>query len=254
MFMAILIKRFRGSILFYLLLAFFYACNLNPAREKEDPYNGVRRAYNADGTLLAQVTYKDSVRNGLSQHFYRSGKVQLEVNYVNDLKQGDEIMYYENGDLYQVTPFVDGERSGMQKKYYEGDVLMAEIPFLKNERIEGLIEYAKDGKLLTSETKIRFQLIDRTAFEDRFDLIYSLTDGPQNIKYSRYVLDDAGKILGTIDLTTIDGKASESFHLAPGRSLRQKIIVRAERKTRLGHQEIITGTYHLSVENKKRFR
>ena len=254
MFMAILIKRFRGLILFYLLLAFFYACNLNPAREKEDPYNGVRRAYNADGTLLAQVTYKDSVRNGLSQHFYRSGKVQLEVNYVNDLKQGDEIMYYENGDLYQVTPFVDGERLGMQKKYYEGDVLMAEIPFLKNERIEGLIEYAKDGKLLISETKIRFQLIDRTAFEDRFDLIYSLTDGPQNIEYSRYVLDDAGKILGTIDLTAIDGKASESFHLAPGRSLRQKIIVRAERKTRLGHQEIITGTYHLSVENKKRFR
>lgn len=240
--------------LFIIVSALFFSCNLNSSNEKDDPYNGVRRAYNKDGTLLAAVNYKDSLRNGLSQHFYKSGQVQLEVNYVNDLKQGDEIQYYQNGDVYEITPFVDGERSGIQKKYYEGNVLMAEIPFEKNERVEGLKEYSKDGKLLTKESKLRFQLIDRTAFEDRFEMIYSLSEGPHNISYSRLVLGEKDEILGTIPLETVNGKASEYFYVTPGRSLKQKIMIRAERKTRLGHQEIFTGTYNLSVENKKRFQ
>jgi hypothetical protein len=39
----------------------------------------------------------------------------------------------------------------------------------------------------------------------------------------------------------------------PGRTFMKKVYVKSERKTLLGHTEVVRGSYNLALENKKRF-
>lgn len=220
---------------------------------KEDPYNGIRRTYREGGSLLAEVVYKDSIRDGFARNYYPNGTLQLEMTYVKGLKQGEAYYYYEDGQLYQVTPYIDDNREGIQKKYHKGNILMAEIPFKGNKQVPGMKEYSKTGKLITKDVRMIFNVIDKTAFENRFDLVVQLSDGSTYPKFERLLLDDKGEVMATIPMNTEKGKAIESFHIAPGGVLKQKITVRAERKTYLGNTEVFENSYTLNLENKKRF-
>ena len=222
-------------------------------QEQEDPYNGTRKTYREDGTLMAAVSYKDSIRDGVARNYFRNGVIQLEMTYVKGLRHGNAISYYENGNVYQVTPYVDGKRQGIQRKYYEGHVLMAEIPFEDNRQVKGIKEYSKSGNMITREAKIVFSLVDKTAFEDSFELNIQLSDGSRNVKFSRYFPDSNSEVELNYPISTIDGKATLTFIVPPGRSWMERIYIEGERKTRLGNMEVFKASYNLAVENTKRF-
>ncbi|MFW5707128.1 MAG: toxin-antitoxin system YwqK family antitoxin [Bacteroidota bacterium] len=244
---------FLRNITWIFLLA--AACNTIPDAGKmpEDPYNGVRKSYRKDGTLISSVTYKDSIRHGLARNYYRDGTVKLELHYENGKKHGEAVTYYENGDVYQVTPYINGSREGIQKKYYSGNILMAEIPFKDNKQVPGLKEYSKKGKLLTKDDRIVFRLADKTAFENKFELHMQMSDKSRHTRFSREMIDDQGDLIFIIDLETEGGKAMQEFYVRPGQSLMEKIHIVATRKTRLGNTEIFKGQYNLAIENTKRF-
>jgi antitoxin component YwqK of YwqJK toxin-antitoxin module len=222
-------------------------------KQANDPYNGLKKSYREDGSLLSEIFYKDSIREGLARNYFRNGKVQTEVNYVKGVKEGEAKSYYEDGGLYLVTPYVNGKRQGIQKKYYPGNKLMAEIPFEDNEQTEGLKEYSKTtGKMITKETRMVFNLKDNTAFKNEVDLEIKLSDGSRNVKFMRYLPGEKGSKGTSYHLTTIEGKAVETFFILPGSSRMEKVHIIGTRRTRLGNDEIIKGTYNLAVENRKR--
>jgi hypothetical protein len=233
---------------------FFQSCQVGTENTtlKDDPYNGIRRAYRQDGTLLAEVTYKDSIRDGLARNYYKNGKIQLEMTYVKGIRHGDAFSYYEDGELYQITPYVNGERSGIQRKYYKSNILMAEIPFKNNEQAEGLKEYSREGKLISTDPRIIFNLIDKTAFENKFDLVIKLSDGSPHAKFSKIIKDNNGRNLMILPIESERGKAVDSHFLVPGTSKMETIYILAERKTRLGNNQIFYASYNLAIENKKR--
>jgi hypothetical protein len=236
-----------------LFLAIFHACDIsNGEAEKTDPYNGLRKTYRQDGTLLAEVYYKDSIRDGLARNYYKNGKIQLEMTYVNGVRQGIATSFYENGELYMTTPYVDGQINGIQKKFYKGNILMAEIPFKNSEQEEGMREFSKEGKVLSREAKIIFTLVDNTAFENNFQLIMKLSDNSPHAKFNRYYPAKDGNEAYAYPLTTENGKAVETFFLLPGTSKMEKIHIIAERQTRLGNKQIFKSSYNLGIENKKR--
>jgi hypothetical protein len=248
--------RFQLLILILIIKGlFFQACQVSTENTSinNDPYNGIRRAYREDGTLLAEVTYKDSIRDGLARNYYRTGKVQLEMTYVKGIRHGDAYTYYEDGELYQITPYVNGERNGIQRKYYKGNILMAEIPFKNNEQVEGLKEYSREGKLISTDPRIIFNLVDKTAFENKFDLIIQLSDGSPHAKFSKIIKDNNGGNLLILPLESERGKAVDSHFLVPGTSKMENIYILAERKTRLGNNQIFYANFNLAVENKKSF-
>lgn len=239
-----------------ILLLLLPACELsdNAGKASDDPYNGIRKGYRKDGTLISAVTYKDSVRHGIAKNYYRDGTVKLKMTYVNGIKHGDAITYYEDGDIYQVTPFVNGKREGIQKRYYPDNKLMAEIPFKDNEQIPGLKEYSKDGRLLTKEERIVFRLVDKTAFENKFELHMQLSDKARNAQFTREVRKENGDLDFTAGLISEGGKAMLEYYVRPGTLLMQKVHIVAKRKTRLGNTEVFRGQYNLALENTKRFQ
>lgn len=240
-----------------LIITVFSSCNLNPGQNEnkvsDDPYNGVRKNYSKKGILLSTITYKDSVANGVAQNYYENGKVQAEFNYRNGLKHGDEKIYYENGDLYMITQYVNNVKSGIQKVYYPENQLQAEIPWESGEVVAGLKEYTKSGKLKNQDLTIQFKLIDKTAFENKFELKMSLSDGSKVATFERLFLDDKGKVIGRSVVESKGGEGTISFWLMPGRSMMEKLYFRGTRKTSLRNIEIIEGTYNLAIENRKQY-
>ncbi|MFN2395810.1 MAG: toxin-antitoxin system YwqK family antitoxin [Bacteroidales bacterium] len=238
-----------------ILLLLLPACELSDKAGKtsDDPYNGIRKGYRKDGTLLSAVSYKDSVRHGVAKNYYRDGTLKIKMTYDKGIKHGDAITYYEDGDVYQVTPFVNGKREGIQKRYYPGNKLMAEIPFKDNEQVPGLKEYNKDGRLITKEERIVFRLVDKTAFENRFELHMQLSDKARNAQFTREVIKENGEPDFTVGLISEGGTAMLEYYVRPGQSLMQKVHIIAKRKTRLGNTEVFRGQYNLAVENTKRF-
>jgi hypothetical protein len=245
----------KKNVLIWLLLALLYCCGV-PAGDPppaDDPYNGIRRSYRPDGSLLAEVTFRDSIRHGPARNYYPNGRVQLELTYEHGVRQGEAIRYYENGDVYQVTPFVDGKRHGIQRRFYENNLLMAEIPFENDVQVVGLKEYSRGGRLITSETRIVFSVIDRTAFHNQVDLMIELSDGDQQVSFSRQYYDADGQPDFIQILPAENGKVVETIFLPPGTFRKDVLHIVAERRTRLGNREVIKGSYTLDVENKKRF-
>jgi antitoxin component YwqK of YwqJK toxin-antitoxin module len=246
------------KILFTFLIGLMLqACTYHtpdPVSEKADPYNGVRKSYRKDGTLLAEVTYRDSIRNGIARNFYPNGKVQLEMEYVDGIRHGESRVFYQNGELYQTTTYVNGKKQGTRRKYYEGGMLMAEIPFENDVQVPGLLEYSKAGKPLKRDAKIVFRLVDKTAFENLFELEITLSDGWEYVEFYRYFPDEGKGTEVSYQIKTVNGKAIESFYVPPGHFNQQTINIRAERTTRLKNKEYYYGKYCLDVENKKRFQ
>jgi hypothetical protein len=242
------------AIVAFALIAIYFFNNEPPTVEeivKEDPYNGIRKRYRDDGTLFAEVTYKDSIREGIARNYYRNGRVHLEMTYVKGGRHGDAITYYESGDIYQITPYVQNQRSGIQKKYYKGNILMAEIPFENNEQIPGIKEYTKAGVPIPNNEKIVFRLIDKTAFENKYDLEIRLSDNSPNAKVSKVMRSENGKENFEWPMETIKGKAVDVFYIQPGQTLMETLIYKVERKTGLGNNEVFKATYNLAIENNK---
>lgn len=242
------------SLLVFIITILLQACNTAPQSDnvvkEDDPWNGVRKRYRADGTLLAEVTYKDSIRDGIARNFYANGVVKLEMTYVNGIRHGNSLYYYENGELYQNTPYVDDKKNGVQLKYYPGNILMAEIPFKDDEQIPGIKEYTKEGKMITKEVKINFTLVNRLATDYEFDVLIQLSDRSQHAKFSKLHYDNEGTISGNQPLTAVKGRVTETYFLPPGYSVTDMLDVIAERQTRLGNKEIIKGSYLVNMENK----
>lgn len=241
-----------------LLIFLFSGCDLfetsGEKAIKEDKYNGVRKNYSKDGRLLSAVTYKDSLRHGIAQNYYEDGTVQAEFTYHMGVKHGPQKVFYENGDIYKYTTYKSGAKHGMEKIFYEGRKLMAEIPWDYGRVQPGLKEYNKAGKLKSANTKIIFELVDETAFQDRFLLRMRLSDGSKVAVFSRYFKDYEGNYLGKEPFDTQNGVAEYIMHVAPGTMRTETLDIIAERTTSLGNPEVFMETYELSVRNKKRFR
>lgn len=248
----------KSASLAVIALAFLLtACDFSGADAdnlQNDPYNGIRRTYRDDGSLLAEVTYLDSVRHGLARNYYKNGKVQTEMMYANGFRHGEAKQFYESGEIFQVTPYVNDKRQGIQRKYYNGGMLMAEIPFENNNQVQGTKEYSRTGKLITRDVKIVFTLVDKTAFEDKFELISQLSDGSEYVKFFRHFSGSYSKTDLSYPINTVKGKAVEIFNLWPGHTHKEKIYIRGERTTSLRNKEIFTATYNLDIENKKQLQ
>jgi hypothetical protein len=243
-------------LILVVLVLMIQACTVSPENPvvvaEEESITGPRRTYRKDGTLLAEVFYKDTLRHGLARNYYRNGNLQLEMTYTEGKKHGEATTYYENGGIYQVIPYVNGKSEGIGKRYYPNGALMAEIPLENDQQMQGMKEYSKNGKLLTKETHIIFRLEDKTAEDNVFELFYQLSDQSPHARFIRYFPDEDGSIKEFYHVATEKGVASEEFRVSPGRKLNSRIYIKGERLTRLGNLEVFWGSYNLAVENKQR--
>lgn len=206
--------------------------------------------FGKDGVKRSQVTFKKGFHHGVGYNFYADGKVKNEIHYKEGYKDGVSKWYYKTGILYRETIYKEGRKEGIQKKYYEDGKLKAEIPYENNKVMPGLKEYRKDGTQITKYPKLRFQEIDKIAFENKLTLKIYLEPKGRKTKYTRIKKLDGEEHDISLSRQTTNGAAYIEYFLRPGRSVMEKVKIRVKTTTKLGNTLVIIRTYNLAAENR----
>jgi antitoxin component YwqK of YwqJK toxin-antitoxin module len=129
---------------------------------KEGVPEGIRREYAPDGTIESSYIFRNGTligegvvtekgeRDGIWKEYYDDGKLRAEGKYNKDVKTGSWKYYHFNGQLEQEGDYNgEGLPEGEWRWYYaSGDLLREEFYYLG--RLDGaMIEYDKDGMVLT---------------------------------------------------------------------------------------------------------
>ncbi len=249
----------KPRIIIVLIAVFISSCEFIPGKkdnsDEKKTETGktdiqVQKRYYDDGTIKSELPVKNKKRHGVAKKYYLTGKLNTSITYFNNVKHGESIWYYKSGKPYRVTSYYNGKRHGLQKKYYENGKLMSEVTYLKNFPQPGLKEYSKDGKLKTKYPKIRFNEIDKTAFENKHILQFSMSDKTKKVKFFSRIISEE-KDTTYVELPSKSGLGKLESYVPPGNFIMKKLTIYAEVTTKLRNPYITKATYNLSVENRQ---
>lgn len=205
-------------------------------------------SYYDNGTIKSEVTTKNSWKNGPAISYYPNGEKQIEMNYAEGEKQGSALTYYENGTLYRVSNYVEGRLEGVQKRFYEDGKLMAEIPYKNGEVQPGTKEYNEDGSIRDSYPEILLKLENKSAFENKFELLASLSKGRRDTKFYR-LTDVDGQSHQVEPKSMRNGVGTFVWTIGKGKNYMEKITIVAEFTSLLNNPVRIEKPYNLALDN-----
>ncbi len=81
--------------------------------------------YREDGTRERMISYREGLKNGIEQEFDKKGKLTTEWTNENNIRQGPARSFYDSGELWKSWQFVNNKEEGK------------------------MLEYAKDGRIIT---------------------------------------------------------------------------------------------------------
>lgn len=204
--------------------------------------------YNEKGILVSEVPVKNHQMNGIAINYYDNGVIQNEISYVNGQKHGRVTWNYENGKLYRETQYNMGIIDGYQRKYYENGRLMAEMNYKDGQLLPGTKEYSKEGNE-RKMPEIRYETIDKLAFDKRYILRISLSQKQKGVKFYKVLETILGNPLN-IPLDMKENYAEMEWMVREGEYVMEKLKIVAEFTTALGNQVILEGSYNLAIENR----
>ncbi|MCL2131989.1 MAG: hypothetical protein FWH36_06015, partial [Lentimicrobiaceae bacterium] len=94
---------------------------------------------------------KNKVYDGLWTVVERDGSISAEVNYKNGKLEGEIKTFNSNGQLTSILPYVNGETAGKATFYHDNGQLFAEAEF-ENDKLNGkVVRYFYTGQKRTDE-------------------------------------------------------------------------------------------------------
>lgn len=138
--------------------------DLDISSQKSWLFDGLTKAYDEKGRLLAEISYQKGVLDRTSTYYYPDGTVQKEIPYVNGEVQGYLLEFYPEQTLKRKTFYQNNLPHETSLTYWEEEVPLA-------------IEEYKKGKLVLG------QYFDRTS---------KPISGVQNGEGTRFILLENG--------------------------------------------------------------
>lgn len=136
--------------------------NGKPAKEsfyKNDYIIGTERAFNVNGILISEVTYKqDLTQEDIKKLTGRISRVASgvidPVGFSRGIMNGPCKTYYDNGRIESERYYFNGLQDSLFKEYFDNGIIKTDIFFDDNYRSNKRYErrFDKTGKLLTSLT------------------------------------------------------------------------------------------------------
>jgi antitoxin component YwqK of YwqJK toxin-antitoxin module len=97
-------------------------------------FDGLSRAWNDQGSLLAEIYYEKGDLQGNALYYYPDGSLKRLVPYEKNLIDGDELLYDKTGRVLGTITYLKGQKEG--KAIFKGD---AEIPSYSEKYQNGLL-------------------------------------------------------------------------------------------------------------------
>jgi len=155
----------------------------------------VKKRYDENGNLKADVEIVDGKRNGIAHNYYKNGSIHSTIYYKNDKKDGLSTWYYENGKTYRETPFECNKKQGIQKTYYKSGKIMAEIPYKNNEIQPGTKEYLETGTLKKEYPTFNYKTINKTFPHKSIYIEVTGKKIKEITSFSAFYIDNGAKIV-----------------------------------------------------------
>jgi antitoxin component YwqK of YwqJK toxin-antitoxin module len=110
----------------------------------QNAWSNITREYEADGTVVSELEWKNGQRHGQFKRFL-NGTLVEEGKYAYGQRQGDW-NYFENGKLNFKVQYKDGDRHGDWESYYESGKLEQTRQYRFDERHGATVYYDENGK------------------------------------------------------------------------------------------------------------
>ncbi|MGE3953989.1 MAG: toxin-antitoxin system YwqK family antitoxin [Parachlamydiales bacterium] len=112
-------------------------------------FDGVSRAWDEGGNLLAEIPYWKGELHGLSTYYYPSGKVWKEIPFYGGKRTGTSREYGESGDLLAYGEWEGDLPTGKALQYYTKDRLASYEEYEEGRLMLGEY-YNREGRLIAS--------------------------------------------------------------------------------------------------------
>jgi antitoxin component YwqK of YwqJK toxin-antitoxin module len=122
--------------------------DLNNQAEESWLFEGVSKAWDEDGKLLAEIFYQKGELEGESKYYHSNGDVWKVIPYSKNLRHGTEKFYLENGELFQISTYQNGLKEGISIRYWTP----LSIAYQENYKASKLIEskyFNKEGECIS---------------------------------------------------------------------------------------------------------
>lgn len=94
------------------------AADLSTAAENSWLYDGISKAWDEKGNLLAEILYCKGELEGMSTYYHLNGQVWKRLPFHKNLLSGVMEVYLEDGQLFQTTEYTIGEKTGASIRYW----------------------------------------------------------------------------------------------------------------------------------------
>lgn len=112
--------------------------DIDTTSEKTWLFDGLTRAWDEDGHLLAEIPYCNGELQGLSIYYHVNGAIWKTISYNKGKIEGAFKVYLIDGSLLQTTEYVNDIKHGHSYRYWNDDRISAE-------------EFYRNGLLITGK-------------------------------------------------------------------------------------------------------
>ena len=116
-------------------------------------FDGVNRAWDEDGNLIAEITYSKGQLQGLSTQFHPNGAIWKQMPYNKNAPEGTATIYLNNGNIFSTTIYANGLKEGPSLRYWEEGKIASEETYTQGRLATGnyyntsgnIVAQIKDG-------------------------------------------------------------------------------------------------------------
>ncbi len=122
--------------------------DLNTQAEESWLFDGMNKAWDEEGHLLAEIFYVKGELEGEARYFHKNGTLWKVSPFTKNALHGTQKVFLEDGSLFQTTDFVNGIKEGQAKRYWTLNQLAFEETYLGGKLLKGLY-LNMDGKAIS---------------------------------------------------------------------------------------------------------
>lgn len=123
--------------------------DINTAAEKSWLFEGISKAWDEEGHLIAEIPYSKGVLQGTALYYHPNGKLWKKIPFNQNELMGTMEVYTEDGALLQTIHYVVSQKDGPSLRFWGLDKLASQETYADGKLITGFY-YNSNGQLISS--------------------------------------------------------------------------------------------------------
>ncbi|MFZ0564758.1 MAG: hypothetical protein WAM28_00980 [Chlamydiales bacterium] len=186
--------------------------DINTMAEETWLFDGINRAWDEDGNLIAEIHYYKGELEGTSFYYHPNGKVWKEIPFEKNKIHGIQKIFLDDGTLFQTADFNGGLKEGLSIRYWEPSKVACYEQFEK-----GLL---KEGEYFSSEEEVVSEIKKGKGFRALFGEkeLHQLQEYQNGIQEGAVKVYDEEQALAQLYSLKDGEKNGEEIYYFPGSS------------------------------------